>query len=79
MNQENQTARREEGTKQKGAPKKGKAPANRAKPSLSRLAIGVTAAGGAGFIAVSVLGLGPVLVAGTAGYLAYQGMTRQAS
>ncbi len=43
----------------------------------TKLAAGVAAAGGAGLLAATVLGVGPVAIAGAAGYLAYKGMTGQ--
>jgi len=45
--------------------------------SGSKLAFGVAAVSGACLLAVTMVGLTPVLVAGTAGFLAYQGMTAQ--
>ncbi len=39
-----------------------------------RLTVGAAAAAGAGLLAVSIVGLGPAVVAGAAGYLAYREM-----
>jgi len=79
MSQESQTARREGEIKQKKAKNKGVSRSAQSKPSVSRIALGVTAASGASLVAIGLLGLGPVLVAGTAGFLAYQGMTSHRS
>ena len=45
--------------------------------SWQRLTVGVAAAAGGGLLAVSMLGAGPVAIAGAAGYLAYRGLTGQ--
>lgn len=74
MSQEDQTISREEKSKDKQSRKKSENH-QELKPSKFRVTMGVTAASAAGVFAVSLLGVGPVLVAGTAGYLAYQGMT----
>jgi hypothetical protein len=43
--------------------------------SLERTAVGVAAAAGAALLAAAAFGVGPVALAGAAGYLAYHGMT----
>jgi len=43
--------------------------------SWQRVAVGVAAAAGGGLVAAALIGVGPVAIAGTAGYLAYRGMT----
>jgi hypothetical protein len=40
--------------------------------SWQRTALGVTAAAGSGLLLVSLIGVGPVAVAGAAGYLAFR-------
>jgi hypothetical protein len=45
--------------------------------SWQRVAAGVAAAAGGGLLAVATLGIGPAALAGTAGYLAYRGMTER--
>lgn len=79
MSQQNQTTTRTEDKKPKPAPKKTKATQTGTKSSPSKVVIGVAAAFGGSLMAVSWLGLGPVMIAGTAGYLTYQGMTRKLS
>lgn len=79
MGQENQVVNQSSVSKQKGIHKKSKISPIASKPSLSRVALGVTAASGASLLAVSWLGLGPVMVASAAGYLTYHGMTSKRS
>jgi hypothetical protein len=79
MSPQNQTTNKAEETKPKRPLKKSKSSAALSKPSNSRIAMGVAAAFGGSLVAVSWLGLGPVVIAGTAGYLTYQGMTRKLS
>lgn len=43
--------------------------------SWQRVALGVAAAAGGGLLAAAVIGVGPAALAGTAGYLAYRGLT----
>jgi hypothetical protein len=43
--------------------------------SPERVAVGVAAAAGGALLAAATLGVGPVALAGAAGYLAYRGMT----
>lgn len=40
-----------------------------------RTTLGVAAAAGGGLLAVAMLGVGPAAIAGTAGYLAYRGLS----
>ena len=44
--------------------------------SWQRTALGVAAAAGGGLIATALIGVGPVAIAGAAGYLAYREMAR---
>lgn len=75
----NQTTNRSEELKAKPAPKKLKAKAAKEKPSSSKVALGVAAAFGGSLVAATWLGLGPVMIAGTAGYLTYQGLKGKVS
>ena len=79
MNQENQVMNQNVGVKSKGIQKKNKISSSVTKPSLSRVAMGVTAASGASLLAVTWFGLGPVMVAGAAGYFTYQEMMNKRS
>lgn len=48
-------------------------------PSTTKVAVGVAAAGGAGLLAATLVGVGPAALAGAAGYLAYKGFTGKRS
>jgi len=45
--------------------------------SAGRVAVGVTAAAAGGLLAAFLLGVGPAAIAGTAGYLAYRGLSKR--
>jgi len=44
--------------------------------SWQRTALGVAIAAGGGLVATALIGVGPVAIAGAAGYLAYREMTK---
>ncbi|HXX65898.1 MAG TPA: hypothetical protein VEK07_01875 [Polyangiaceae bacterium] len=44
--------------------------------SWQRTALGIVVAAGGGLLATALLGVGPVAIAGTAGYLAYREMRK---
>ena len=68
-----------EETKAKANAKKNKAKVAKPKTSNSKLALGVAAAVGGSFVAATWFGLGPAVLAGTAGYLTYQGLKNKVS
>ena len=77
MAQLNQTPGEE--SKTKPGAKKSKAKVVKTKTSNSKLALGVAAAVGGSFVAATWFGLGPAVLAGTAGYLTYQGLKNKVS
>jgi hypothetical protein len=58
-------------------PRHGKSKQPEGSYSWPTITAGVVAAGGAGLVAASLIGVGPAALAGAAGYLAYRGMKRR--
>jgi hypothetical protein len=76
MSTENTTITADE-NKQPAAESAPESQSSPTKKSSSRVAVGVAAASGTALLAVSMIGIAPVVIASAAGYLAYCGMTGQ--